>query len=182
MKLNVTLPLTIYSQQSACFWNRHNVAWPFLCEPLSGHTVLATAVCSVKELMWQDICMSATYTGPDKAQLMSSLRLRARRSGFRIPTVAREFFFSLASRQSLGPTLTPTQWVEWAVSPGVKRLESEFYHSPPSSAEIKNKWSYASTFPYFFMACKGTALLVCIIVCTTLLLLKFLSLKGKKGR
>jgi hypothetical protein len=28
-----------------------------------------------------------------------------------------------------------------------KRSEHEADHSPPSSAEVKNAWSYASTFP-----------------------------------
>jgi hypothetical protein len=36
--------------------------------------------------------------------------------------------------------------------PGVKRLVREADHSPPSSAEIKNEWSYTSTPQYVFMA------------------------------
>jgi len=35
----------------------------------------------------------------------------------------------------------PIQWVPWALTPGVKRLESEADNSPPSSAEINNAWS-----------------------------------------
>jgi hypothetical protein len=36
---------------------------------------------------------------------------------------------------------------------GVKRQEREVNHTPPSSAEVKNKWSYTSTLPtYDFMA------------------------------
>jgi len=43
--------------------------------------------------------------------------------------------FSKASGLALGPTQSAS---------GVKRLGSEADHSLPSSAEIKNEWSYAS--------------------------------------
>jgi hypothetical protein len=35
---------------------------------------------------------------------------------------------------------------------GLKRPGREAYHSPPSSAEVTNAWSYTSTVPYVFMA------------------------------
>jgi hypothetical protein len=38
------------------------------------------------------------------------------------------------------------------VSPGVKRPGREANHLPPSSAEVKNAWSYTSTTQYVFMA------------------------------
>jgi hypothetical protein len=38
------------------------------------------------------------------------------------------------------------------VSLGVKQLRYEADHLPPSSAEVKNAWSYTSTPPYVFMA------------------------------
>jgi hypothetical protein len=34
---------------------------------------------------------------------------------------------------------------------GIKRPGQEAEHSPPSSAEVKNAWSYTSTLPYVFM-------------------------------
>jgi hypothetical protein len=34
----------------------------------------------------------------------------------------------------------------------VKRSETEADHSPPSSAEVKNAWSYTSTLSFVFMA------------------------------
>ena len=37
---------------------------------------------------------------------------------------------------------------------GVKRPGREAEHSPPSSAEIKNEWSYTPTASYAFVACK----------------------------
>jgi len=52
------------------------------------------------------------------------------------------FFLATASRPALGPTQPPIQWIL-----GVKRPESEAGHSPPSSAEVMNAWSYTSTPP-----------------------------------
>jgi hypothetical protein len=50
-----------------------------------------------------------------------------------------------ASRSALGPTQPPIRWVPGALSLGVKRPRREAYHSPPSSAEVTNAWSYTST-------------------------------------
>jgi hypothetical protein len=62
------------------------------------------------------------------------------------------FLFTIASRTALGPTQPPTQWVPGAFSLGVKRPGREADHSPPSSAEVKNAWSYTSAPQYAFMA------------------------------
>jgi hypothetical protein len=37
------------------------------------------------------------------------------------------------------------QWVPGVLLLGVKHLGREAYHSPPSSAKVKNLWSYTST-------------------------------------
>jgi hypothetical protein len=58
--------------------------------------------------------------------------------------------FSLLSTLALGLTQPPLQWIAGVLSLGVKREVPEFGHSPPSSAEIKNEWSYSSTFPVCF--------------------------------
>jgi hypothetical protein len=55
------------------------------------------------------------------------------------------FLFTSASRTALGPTQPPIQWVPGAPFLGVKRPMRETVHSPPSSAEVKNAWSYTST-------------------------------------
>jgi hypothetical protein len=57
------------------------------------------------------------------------------------------FLFTTASRTALGPTQPPIQWVPGALSLGVKRPGREADHSSPSSAEVKNSWSYTSTHP-----------------------------------
>jgi hypothetical protein len=54
------------------------------------------------------------------------------------------FLFTTVPRPALGPTQPPIQWVPGALSLGVKRPEREADHSPPSSVEAKNAWSYTS--------------------------------------
>jgi hypothetical protein len=41
----------------------------------------------------------------------------------------------------------PIQWVQGALSLGVRRPGREADHTPPSSADVKNVWSYTSTLP-----------------------------------
>jgi hypothetical protein len=60
--------------------------------------------------------------------------------------------FSTLSRPALGPTEPRIQWVPGALSPEVKWPGREADHTPPSSAEVKKIWIYASTPPYAFMA------------------------------
>jgi hypothetical protein len=55
------------------------------------------------------------------------------------------FFLTTASRPALEHTQPPNQWESEALSVGVKRSGRETDHSPPSSSEIKNAWSYNST-------------------------------------
>jgi hypothetical protein len=62
------------------------------------------------------------------------------------------FLFTTVSRTALKPTQPPIQWVLEALSLGLKRQGHETDHSPPSSAEVKNAWSYTSTPQYVFMA------------------------------
>jgi hypothetical protein len=62
------------------------------------------------------------------------------------------FLFTTVSRTVLGPTQPPIQQVPGALSLGVKRPGREADLSPPSSAEVKNAWSYTCTPEYVFMA------------------------------
>jgi hypothetical protein len=52
-------------------------------------------------------------------------------------------FLCVSSRPALGPT----QWVQGALSPEVKRQGREADNSPPTSAEVKNTWLSTSTPP-----------------------------------
>jgi hypothetical protein len=57
------------------------------------------------------------------------------------------FLFTTVSRTALGATQPPIQWVPRALSLGVKRPGCEADHSPPSSTNNKNAWSYTSSSP-----------------------------------
>jgi hypothetical protein len=62
------------------------------------------------------------------------------------------FLFTTVPTTAMEPTQLPVQWVPGALSRGVKRPGREADHSPPSSAEVNNVWSYTSTPQYVFMA------------------------------
>jgi hypothetical protein len=62
------------------------------------------------------------------------------------------FLFTTVSRPPPVPTQLPIQWVLGVLSLGVKRPGREADHSPPSSAEAKNVWSYTSTPQFVFIA------------------------------
>jgi len=61
------------------------------------------------------------------------------------------FFFTTVSRPAVGPTQPPIQWVTEYLSLGVKQPGHEGDHSPLSSAEVKNAWSYTFTSQHAFM-------------------------------
>jgi hypothetical protein len=52
------------------------------------------------------------------------------------------FLFSKTSKPGLGPTQPPIKFV-----PAFLRYGIEVDHLPPSSAEVKNEWSYTSASP-----------------------------------
>jgi hypothetical protein len=57
------------------------------------------------------------------------------------------FLFATASRLALQPTRPPIHCVPETLIPGLKRPGREADHTPPSSAEVKNAWSYTSAPP-----------------------------------
>jgi hypothetical protein len=69
-----------------------------------------------------------------------------------IPGRGRRHLFPTRSRPVLGPTQSPIQWVPGSIYQGVKRPGHEADHTPPSSAKVKNVWSYTSTPLSVFMA------------------------------
>jgi len=62
------------------------------------------------------------------------------------------FLFTTASGPALGHARLPIQWVRETLSLGIKRPRREGDHSPPSSNEAKNEWSYTSMPQFTFMA------------------------------
>jgi hypothetical protein len=57
------------------------------------------------------------------------------------------FPFTIAFIPALRSTQPPIQWVSEDLFLGVKWPGREADHSPPSSDEVKNAWSYTSTPP-----------------------------------
>jgi len=85
------------------------------------------------------------------------------------------FIFSTPSRPDLGPTQPPTI-CEPAFFSEVKRLGHEVNLSSSSGSEVKNEWSYNSTPPYVFVACREKTLLyinVCPVISWHLELMAF---------
>jgi hypothetical protein len=92
-----------------------------------------------------------------------------------IPSRDNDGNFSVtASRPTLGPTQPPTQWVLGDLTLGVKRPGREADHSPPTSFEVKNAWSYTSTSPVRLMTwCLVNHRKKCIFLTFTLHCLNF---------
>jgi hypothetical protein len=65
------------------------------------------------------------------------------------PGGGKSLLLSTLSRPVLGPTQLPIQWLPGDLLPWVKRPGREADHSPPTSADVKNKWLYTST-PHAF--------------------------------
>jgi hypothetical protein len=61
--------------------------------------------------------------------------------------------FTVSSRPTRGCTDPHFQWIL-----AIKRLRHEASHSLPSSAKLKNEWTYTSTPLYSFMVFIGTVL------------------------
>jgi hypothetical protein len=94
---------------------------------------------------------SDTVRDPDNSVGITT-RLPAGRSEFNSRQRLGIFLFANASTPALGPTQPPIQWVPVVLSLGVKRPGHESGHSLPSSAEVKNAWSYTSPPQCVFMA------------------------------
>jgi hypothetical protein len=62
------------------------------------------------------------------------------------------FLLSTASRPALEHPEPPIQSVSQTISQWVKWPGCEADHTPPSSAKVKNTWSYIPISPSFFMA------------------------------
>jgi len=69
-----------------------------------------------------------------------------------IPGKVRELFFATAFKSALRSNQPPIQRVPGALSLGLNWPGNEANHSPPSSVEVKNVWSYISDPSYVFIA------------------------------
>jgi hypothetical protein len=86
--------------------------------------------------------------------LSSIYLLPVQNLGFRFRFLAGAGNFSLHTciQNGSGANHLLIQWVTGTISLGVKRQGREADHSPQSSAEVKNVWSYTSAPQYTFMA------------------------------
>jgi hypothetical protein len=71
-------------------------------------------------------------------------RSQGGRNGVRIPAGPRHYFLLHNIQPGSGPTEPPVKWVPGFFPSMLKRPGREVDHSPPSSAEVKNEWSYVS--------------------------------------
>jgi hypothetical protein len=93
------------------------------------------------------MCIARPILRTEIAQWYSA-GLRAGWSGGSIPGRGWEFFSSpLCPDRFWGPPSLLSNGYQGALSLGVKRPGREADHSPPSSAEAKNAWTYTSTPP-----------------------------------
>jgi hypothetical protein len=77
-------------------------------------------------------------------------RVRTGRPGFDFRQGWGLFLLAIVSRQFLGSTPSPVQWVQGILSSGLKWPGHEVDHSSSSSAEVKNVWSYTSSPQYVY--------------------------------
>jgi hypothetical protein len=109
---------------------------------LHGITSIFTVIIAIVKLVWDSSVSIAT-------------RLRAGRSG-RLDFDSRGGGrnFSVHHPVKNGSGIHPASYPMGTGDsfPGVKRLGREANHSPQSSAEFKNTWTYTSTPPYAFTA------------------------------
>jgi hypothetical protein len=85
-------------------------------------------------------------------RLSYSSGLRSTWSGVRVPVSAGNFSLHQPFQTGSVAHLSSYPMVPGFLPLGVKRPGREAGHSPPSSAEVKNAWSYLSTPQYAFMA------------------------------
>jgi hypothetical protein len=69
-------------------------------------------------------------------------------TGVQYPIGAGISFFITMSRPTLGPTLSPIQWILEALSMGVKQAEHQADYSPQFNVKVNNVQSLNSTAPY----------------------------------
>jgi hypothetical protein len=115
---------------------------------------LITDVTRYFDFIYVSLCVSIAvryFSTPNLVRSTVAVSMIGR-SGFDSRRWLGILLFDTASRQAMEPTQPPIQRVPGVLSLGVKRPGRETDHSPTSSAEVKNAWSYTSTPQYAFMA------------------------------
>jgi hypothetical protein len=90
---------------------------------------------------------------PEKFNLMlSSLLLLGLKQVTSFQGISHQIYVCIAYHIHPKTDFTFLITLDDVITPGVKRLGREADHSPQSSTEVKNEWSYTSTPQYVFMA------------------------------
>jgi hypothetical protein len=84
------------------------------------------------------------YSRDSSVGIATGYGLDDRGWGVRFPARDGNFYLLHRVQNGSGPTQPPVQWVQGALSSGVKRPGREADHSSPS-AKVKNAWRYTST-------------------------------------
>jgi hypothetical protein len=91
------------------------------------------------------VCHTFRYNNHAEASIVTGLW--ARQSGFQLLVGSRGQSVLKMYGSALGPTPPMIQWVLESSFPGLQQPRCEAGHSRPSSAKVKNEWSYNSTAP-----------------------------------
>jgi hypothetical protein len=152
-KLLDTPPYIPVSMPSPCrwiHWNLWKLTW------ILGHSqyrkIMLRRVNDVRERLNFCAVLLLQYEPDSSVRIATRYRLAIGWSGFDFRRGLGIFLLDPVSRPALAPTQHPIQWVSGALSLEVKRPGCEADHSTPSSAEVKEYWSYTATPQYVFMA------------------------------
>jgi hypothetical protein len=140
------MPTRLYAIHTFCLYLTRIISLDFITLLIFGeqYKLQSSLLCSFLQL-------PVTSKSRDSSVgIALGYRLDDRGSRVRLPAGAGNF--SLHHRVQNGSGAHPAPWVPGALSLGVKRPGREADHSPPSSAKVKNTWSYTSTPQYVFMA------------------------------
>jgi hypothetical protein len=120
----------------------------------SSWTHLVILSRNLVEVRWRSLFRSTSlgkrytsYNSPPTSRIRAAGRWTIGVLGFDSRRGLGIFPSTAVSRMALGTTQPPIQWLPAALSLWVKRPGREADHSPPSSAEVKNAWSYTSSPP-----------------------------------
>jgi hypothetical protein len=125
------------------------VFWCVTPPKISGGTLipLTRIMVSQPKQPQSDLQQGEVKAKLSPAQSVSPIVTRPRtgRAGFG-SWQGRIFLLATSSRPALGPTQPPVQWVPEFFPRGVKRAGPEADLLAPSGVEVKNAWSFSSTF------------------------------------
>lgn len=110
--------------------------------------------------IWEKLHILLQFSASwDHVVVIEWVRYRLDVQGIVVRFPARARNICLFQGLQVGSAADPASYLvgTWAPSRGVNRSEREVDHSPQSSIELKNEWSYTSSSTYSFTVWTGTA-------------------------